>query len=182
MPVSQPLNEDVMRPEDSALVRAFRDHDGALRAFLTRLLGSDADAAEVAQETYLKLHRLNAMEQVTHPKAFLFRTAVNLAKDRIKRRKRAVRGAETLDVVTLLPDRAPSAERRVLGRQALELLNQALRELPPRRRQVIVMHKMMDMSHQEIADKLGISRSMVEQHMTRALAHCRKRLRHIVKP
>ena len=70
----------------------------------------------------------------------------------------------------------PSAEDVLAQRQRVRLLAEVIDELPPRQREVFLMHKFDGLSHAEIAEKLGISRSMVEKHVMRALAFCRDRV------
>lgn len=61
-------------------------------------------------------------------------------------------------------------------RERLRLLAHAIAELPPRRREVFLLHKIDGLSHSQVAERLGISRSKVEKHVMKALAHCRDRL------
>lgn len=156
----------------SDLVECF---DKELKGYLCRLLGDRDDAAEVAQDAYLKLYRICKPDEVRNPKALLYRTATNLAMDKISHRAKhaAIAQIEEDDYEV---NRALSPEQDATSDRALQLLNRVVGELPPRRRQVLVMHKFMGMTHPEIAASLGISRSMVEQHMTRALAYCRERM------
>jgi RNA polymerase sigma-70 factor (ECF subfamily) len=67
-------------------------------------------------------------------------------------------------------------EVSVYAQQRLTLLQQAIAELPPRCKQVFLLHKFEHHSHAAIAEMLGISVNMVEKHVMRALAHCRQRL------
>ena len=130
-------------------------------------------------EAFLKLHLAKSPEDIRHPKAFLFRVATNVLIDNIRRRKARLQEtplggyAESVAADNLSPDAS------VHSREFRKVFEEAIRELPPRRRQVIVMHKILQKSYGEISDELGITRSMVEQHMTRALRHCRNRLQHL---
>lgn len=72
------------------------------------------------------------------------------------------------------PDPRPSAERRALSREEWQILTSAVDGLPPRARQVFLLHKVDELSHAEIAARLGISKNTVIVHMGRALAHCRR--------
>ena len=57
------------------------------------------------------------------------------------------------------------------------MLQRALSELPAACRECFLLRKLDGLSHLEIADRLEISRSMVEKHMVRALLHCRSLMR-----
>lgn len=60
--------------------------------------------------------------------------------------------------------------------QRLSHLAAALAELPPRRREAFVLHKFDGLSQVEVAERMGISLSMVEKHIASALLHCKRRL------
>src|SRR5882724_1316303 len=80
-------------PADHAerIDQIFREHNHSLLRFLAGRLASEQDAKEVAQEAYVRLLQLDRPEGVSFLKAFLFKTAANLAIDRVRRR-RAVEG------------------------------------------------------------------------------------------
>lgn len=69
----------------SDLLTNFHEHYAELLAFLARRLGNVEQAADVAQDTYLRLVNLPAGEPIQEPRAFLFRIAGNLAIDRMRR-------------------------------------------------------------------------------------------------
>ena|SRR5690554_5540484 len=62
--------------------------------------------------------------------------------------------------------------------QLAEALAAALEELPPKCRQVYIKHRLEGWTHTEIAQEMGLSRSMVEKYMTRALRHVGERLQY----
>ncbi|MOA65525.1 putative RNA polymerase sigma factor FecI [compost metagenome] len=62
-------------------------------------------------------------------------------------------------------------------RQRLELMQRALGELSKPCRDSFLLRKLEGLSHQEIAERLGISRSLVEKHIVNAMKHCRVRIR-----
>jgi RNA polymerase sigma-70 factor (ECF subfamily) len=67
-------------------------------------------------------------------------------------------------------------ERTIAARQQVRMLYRAILELPPKCRQVFLLHKFKERSHAQIAAHLGISKSMVEKHIIKAMTHCRQRL------
>ncbi len=70
----------------------------------------------------------------------------------------------------------PSPERTLLAKDEVRRLEQAIRDLPARQREVLLLHKIRGFSYAEIAEELGISKNTVMVHMGRALANCRDRL------
>ena len=151
------------------------DHYDDLLRYLARGLGGSADACDVIQDTFVKLQNLPAGTEVGNPRAYLFRVAGNQMIDHIRRqqtRSRYIGGGEMFDA----PADEPSQEDVLYYRQRLERLERTITNLPPRQREVFLMHKFDELTHGEIAQKLGISKSAVEKLMMKALATCRDQL------
>ena len=70
------------------VVTLFRDHNETLIRFLTRRLGNEADAADVAQITFIKLLGVSNPAVITNPRSYMFQVAVNSATDFMRQRKR----------------------------------------------------------------------------------------------
>lgn len=169
--------------QDSAdwVSRLHKAHGTQLHQYLTRLLGRKETAEEIAQETYLKLHRLCRAEDVVCPRALLFDAATKMAMNHLRRaRAEAMRATHpTADAAPSLediPDDLARPDRRAASQQAVQWLAQIVEQLPSNLQNVFVMRYVRQMSRQEIAEKLNISVNAVEQRLTRALAHCRARL------
>lgn len=160
----------------TSLVRLLVSHYSELTRHLSRRLGSPQCASDVVHDTYLRLQGLKAVPDMDNPRAYLFRMADNLAIDRLRAQGREGRRRDGEEVLAVQPSETPDAEASADYRQRLRLLARAVDELPPRCREVFLMHKMDGLGHAEIARRLGISRSAVEKHVMRALAHCRDRL------
>ncbi|ULA62198.1 MAG: Sigma-70 factor FpvI (ECF subfamily), controling pyoverdin biosynthesis [Nitrospira sp.] len=154
----------------------FQQYYGELLRFLTAKLGCREQAADVVQETFLRVRGVQDLAGVAQPRAFLYKTALNLTVDVFRRQRvRAERGLG-LDLAEDLPSLVPRQDDVLEARERVQLLYSAIAELPPRCRQVFLLHKFMDLSHAEIAGRLGISKNMVEKHVMKALAHCRQRV------
>lgn len=129
------------------------------------------------QDAYLRLAKRSAhAAAIDHPKAYLFTAARNAAVDFTA--KRAVEwsyrvDAEDMSELALTEDPTVSLERR----QRLARLAVLLNELPSACRTAFVMNKIEGRTHNEIARANGISVSMVEKHVMRALLHCRDLMR-----
>jgi RNA polymerase sigma-70 factor (ECF subfamily) len=156
----------------------FRTHGDALRRFLARRVASPETAADLAQEAFLRLLRAAPAAVLRDPRAYLYRTALNLLTDqrRSAARDAAVAAPPGPDMLEALPDPAPSPERHALSREELEVLRRAIDTLPERRREIFLMHKLDNLGYAEIAERLGIAKNTVEVQMVRALAHCRQAL------
>ncbi|NIE78201.1 sigma-70 family RNA polymerase sigma factor [Pantoea sp. Ap-967] len=144
--------------------------------FLSARLGSRQAAEDVAHDAYLRLLEYPGLQQVEHPRAFLYRTALNLVVDRHRRHQ--VRRAEPLEVLD--QDEccyAAVTAPQVQTEQRLSLMQKALAELSQPCRDSFLLRKLEGLSHQQIAERLGISRSLVEKHIVNAMKHCRIRMR-----
>lgn len=138
---------------------------------LERKLQSVQEAADVFQEAVIRWLGLPDRQLVREPKAYFYRVAINIAVDRM--RARALRGEQS-GVDETIVDPMPLPERRYEARAQLQRLQQAIDELPPRCREVLLLFKVEGMGHEAIAARLGISRNMVEKHVIRALVALRE--------
>jgi len=157
--------------------RVFDKKDDELSHYLERRLPAAADAEDLAQEAYLRLLRVDRAERIRRPEAMLFRIAANLVCDFYAHRGRRRETANT-DLVerSIDGDRSRPTEHRALTRQRLARLERVAAELPPKCRAALVLARRDGMTYREIAGRLGVSRSMVKQYLTRARVHCLERM------
>jgi len=149
---------------------------GELVRFLTSTLGDRHLAADVAHDAYLRVLERSSQAEIQQPRAFLYRTAINLTID-LHRRNVARRG-ESMDALDCEdPHPAASPHQSLYHRQRVALVKRALDELSGVCREAFLLRKLEGLSHPEIAQRLGISRDMVEKHIVNAMKHCRLRMR-----
>ena len=128
-----------------------------------RILGDRADGEDVAQEALARAH-LRWIALGAHPEGWIVTVATRLAIDRVRRRRRApVPRREQLALVD-----NHIAERLDLAR--------ALRRLPRRQREVVVLRYLADWAELEVAEALGCSPGTVKSHAARGLAALRRHL------
>lgn len=150
------------------------NHYRELLRFLSARLGDRQAAADVAHDAYLRVLERSSQARIEHPRAFLYRTALNLAVD--EHRRSRVRKAEPLHVLdeeegmSSLPPgtRGPAPAPRPLDPGAERTAAAVPRVLPPA--------QAGRSFHNEIAAHLNISRSLVEKHIVNAMRHCRLRM------
>ena len=158
------------------LAQLFRDHSRSLLRFVASR-ADPIDAEDIAQETWLRLQRVRAPEQLDNPKAFLFQTAANLVIDKVRRQRVESRYlAEQALLHDVLATSTPTTEHQAQIDDDLEVVLNAIDELPSKCRAAFLMHRGRGMSYPEIAVALGVSTSMVEKHVIHALKHCRRRM------
>ena len=146
-----------------------------IKAKLARSLGSRDLADEVMHETYLRLHHGDAIGAVQKPDAYIFRTALNIATDKRREERRRASQAEVLAAIQLSDD-GRDLSKEMEARLQVEALKRALAELPARRRAIFIAARVDGIAHSEIARRLGLSRTMVQKELRRAIRHCLDRL------
>lgn len=152
----------------------FRGLYAPLRAFLVQQCRSTDDAEDLVQEIFLRLWRKGAPLEIRSFKAFAFKMAWNLVKDRSRR-------SHTRMMSSALPpgewqfsdmgEGEPSGT--VESIQMLGLVAETLAKLRPSTREAFLMYRMEECPRSEIAAQMGISVSMVEKHVSRATAALR---------
>ena len=148
--------------------RLYRGTIAPLRRHLARILGNATEAQDVAHDAYVRVYPVMKKQPVEKPEALLYTTARRLAFNRLKRRRIApfVPGEAALESAA---SALPGVAQQVMARQELAHLEQAIAALPEGCRTVLLLRKIELLSHQEIADRLGIAISTVEKQHARAL-------------
>jgi RNA polymerase sigma factor (sigma-70 family) len=154
----------------------YRRYSGSLLRFLSRRRVGPEDAREIVQETYCRMQQVAGLESLEFPRAYLFRTALNLAEDGRRQQRRAPVPAAANSAEMEIPSEEPTAYRVLKGQQELAIIRQALTELAPKCRRAFVMHRFEGATYQQIAVELGLSVSMIEKYISQALAHLKTRL------
>jgi RNA polymerase sigma-70 factor (ECF subfamily) len=161
----------------SVVGRLFTEHGGALQAFLYRRVRRPSDAAELAQEVYVRLLRVPDIWEIRDLGAYLYTVASNLARDHARRERRDgtvfdVDDPQVQGELTELPGVAEHLDAEQFTKQLREVLHQ----LPPKCRAAIVMQYWQGLSYEEIAQRLGVSTHMVKKYLSQAMVHCRRRM------
>lgn len=147
-------------------------YHGSLLSFLRQRLRTAEDAADVAQEAYIRLMQYEGSREIQSPSSMLFRIAINIANDLGRSEQvRRVSDRCSVDEVDLVCDRS-SPEREVAAEQDLAVLYKTIEQLPPKCRQVFLLSRVNYMTYPQIAQHCGISVKMVEKHISHALAIC----------
>jgi RNA polymerase sigma-70 factor (ECF subfamily) len=164
------------------LKQLVEQHGPSLERFLARKLENQADAAEVAQEAFLRIYRLEHPEQLDNARAFLFQVASNLAVDQLRRRSLHFRFLKSETRELGIPDEqeisaeVASPEKILTAREKLARIYKVIDGLPEKTRQAFILHRTTGMSYSDIAHELGVSVSSVEKYILEALKQCRNEL------
>lgn len=152
----------------------YQRHFGELRAFILRRVGCRELAAELTNETFIRILDYRSSDPIENQRAFLYRIAGNLA---IDHHRAHPEHAECFD--DLNESEHPSTDlydpaRVVCARQTLERLRLAVEALPPQCRRAFVLFKFEGRSHAEIAAEFNVTKNAVEKLLIRALVQLRK--------
>ena len=186
MPGAAEPEADLAALDDRALVRAclagrreaFDElvvrHRRAVYRLCYRFVGNHEDAADLAQETFLRAYRaLGSFKGDSAVGTWLHRIAVNLSLNSVAgRARRAEANVERAELVASDPD----AMSRVLSEERAAQVRAAITKLPPKQRATLVLRVYQEMPHQEIAELLGSSVGAVKANFFHALANLKRLL------
>jgi RNA polymerase sigma-70 factor (ECF subfamily) len=163
------------------LEQLYTQHRAELLRFLRARTGNAAEADDLVQELWLRLRRQSG-GPIANGRAYLFRSANNLALDRARERQRRARRdrlwSESMQDGTSDEPVAPGAapDEALIEEEERQRFAAAVAALPEAARRAFLLHKVEGCSHAEVAARLGISRSGVEKHMAVAMKHLRRLL------
>lgn len=156
--------------------KLFLEHGEALKDFIRRRIRSKGEASDLAQEVYLRILRVD-WASVRNPEGYLYAVAGNLLKEQrlLEARRARQDDAEDPSLALQLAELPAFDNELDLASRRARLL-EVLEQLPPRCRAAVVLQYRDGLSHQEIAERLGVSPHMVKKHLAQALVQCRKRM------
>lgn len=162
--------------DQEKLSAVFIGQRSALIRMLSRVVGCSSQAEDLAQDTYLKVAKALYTRPIEHLKPFLYQTAQYLAFDHLRsvRSKRRYECHLAESLVVEVPTTAPGPESQAQDQQQLLQFQQVLATLPKRQQQILVLHRLHDLSQSEIAQRLQVSLSTVEKDLRHALTACVK--------
>lgn len=165
-----------MSVDSQSFVRKlFQRQGSALVRYLTSRVRSANDAQDIAQEAYLRLLRVDRVDLIRDPQAYLFRVAANLAREH--QLKRAHAPVDLREIADRLDIPSVTDIEDVVDRDArVADLYRVMAALEPRHRAVLLLHRRDGMTYEEIAQELGISFHTVKKYLAIALTACREAL------
>ena len=164
-----------MYQKQEFFTRFFKERYHSVHSFFLKKLGSSEDAADGTQEAFLRMLRNNGTICLKSPDSYLFRTARNLATDMLRTRAVRSKYTETADIEAQ-PSTAPLQDAALDTLKQRKLIQAAISELPPRCREVFVLHQIKSFTYKEIGSQLNISPNTVKNHYINALLRLRKAL------
>jgi RNA polymerase sigma factor (sigma-70 family) len=164
-------------PKPSLVGRLFSEHRTALQSFFLRRIRSKADAADMAQEVYVRMLRIGDQGAIRNPVAYLYTVANNLVKEHAVLDRRQASGIDIdeapahQDLETL-----PAFDGDLDTTKRVARLGVVLKQLRPKCRAAVELRFTHGLSYREIAMHLGVSPQMAKKYVAQALGHCRRRM------
>lgn len=164
-------------PPDAAdssqwFVQNVRVHEAGLRSYLRSRFPTLPDIDDLVQESFLRIVQAHQRGPIGSTRALLFTTARNLALDYFRRRQVAsIDGIAEFSDLPVIDEAAGVLE--IVGKhEELELLTEAIQQLPDRCRQVLTLRKIYGLSQKEIAAQLGVAEHTVEAQVGVGMRRC----------
>jgi RNA polymerase sigma factor (sigma-70 family) len=153
--------------------KGFLDHYEELVGTWTRRLRSRHQAEDLTHDAFVRVLESDS-GSVLQPRAYLHQTARNIAVDTWRREDR--RALLELEAVDCSIPQSGDPEAFMHAIQLADSIERALTELPVNCRKVFIWQKLEGLTQAEIAERMGLSKNMVEKYMIRTLRHLRDRL------
>ena len=159
-------------PEDFEQI--FNENHALVYRAAYRVTGNNEDAEDVLQTLFLRLLRRETLPDIErNPRAYMHRSAINIALDIVRQRERSVASA---NIEEHPAETSPRSERMPAFR-VQDWLREALGELNPRAAEIFILKHVEGYNNGEIAEMLGTSRGTVAVLLFRARARLKKSVR-----
>ena len=184
--IEQEDREDMARltaGHDAALNALMERHSERLFHYLVRQLNNESDAADLAQETFVRVYHHRArFDPGQKFSTWLYAIATNLLRDRFRWQKRHPQVSlnaereEGSAILDTLPDAAASASEQMAAEESAVEVRAAIKSLPEDLRTPLILSEYDGLSHAEIGAVLNCTAKAVETRLYRARNHLRRRL------
>lgn len=147
-------------------------HEPALRSYMQGKFPGMRDLDDVVQESFLRVWRARLVRPIASSKTFLFTVARHVVFDLARRARRSP--LEPCAAIEEMPTAldTPSAAEAMSWHEKVELLGRAIAQLPMRRQEIVLLHKIDGLSQREVAQRLGLSEKTVENHVALGVRDC----------
>jgi len=164
------------------LARHILPHEPALRAWLMRRQVAGLDVDDIVQETYARLSMTEKVDHIREPRVYMFQTARSVIVTYIRHSRvisiQSVGQSVSFDIA----DDVPDPETQASDRDELRRLAEAIAFLPEKIRDVILLRRIEGLSQRQVAERLGLSESTVEKHMSNGFRRLGEAFRRGGKP
>lgn len=151
----------------------YRNHRGWLHQWLRQKLGNHDQAADLVQDTFIKL--LQTRDEflgLKEPRAYLTSIAKNLLIDQVRRKRIEQAYLDGLSQMEYMLDTVASPEDQLQIIQALDQLCKALEDVSAKAQHAFILHYLEGYTHKETAAQLGVSTKMIQKYLASCLIRC----------
>ncbi|MDN7141912.1 sigma-70 family RNA polymerase sigma factor [Pseudomonas sp. JQ170] len=145
----------------------YRTHHGWLRNWLRGRLGNREQAADIAQDTFLRLLVSQRLPERGDGRRFLTQIARNLVIDQWRRQR--IEQAYLESLAARPEPQTPSLETRALVIETLMQIDAMLDSMPAKVREAFLLSQFEGLTYPQIAERLQVSVSAVQKYMVRAI-------------
>ena len=174
---------------DAALNELMGRHAERLFHYLVRQLNNETDAADIAQEMFVRVYQHRDRFRPEHKfSTWLYTIATNLLRNRFRWHKRHPQVSldaednDTHGLKDVLPDSAATPSDQAVTKERAQAVRQAVGSLPEPLRTAMILAEYDDLPHAQIAAILKCTPKAVENYLYRARAHLRQRLESLLQP
>ena len=161
----------------SLVGRLFAEHRAALQSFFRRRIRAKADAADLAQEVYVRMLRIRDLGAIRSPVSYLYTVANNLVKEHAVLDRRQASSVDIDEAPARVQlETLPAFDGDLDATQRVARLGVVLKQLRPKCRAAVELRFTHELTYREIAIHLGVSPQMAKKYVTQALGHCRRRM------
>lgn len=154
----------------SGIEELYQSHYGWLRTWLQRRLDNDSDAADLAQDAFVRLLVTpRGFDSPCGARAYLRTMGKRLCIDLWRRREVEQAWREALRQAQGV---APSPEQQAIVIETLLELGNILQRLPAKVREAFILAQVEGLKYRDVAERLNVSERMVKKYMAQALVHC----------
>ncbi|WP_233966149.1 sigma-70 family RNA polymerase sigma factor [Pectobacterium polaris] len=158
------------QPENLNVQQIYHDHHAWLQAWLRRRLGCSQQAADLAQDTFLRLICQHQTDRIREPRAWLTTVAHGLVVNHWRRKD--IENAYLQVLAEQEFTFSPSLEQQAMVVDALMAIDQMLATLPGKVRQAFLLVHLDGLTYRQVAEQLAVSERMVKKYMAQAMLNC----------
>jgi RNA polymerase sigma factor (sigma-70 family) len=157
-------------PDNDAISILYTGHHGWLQGWLRKKLGCAQQAADLAQDTFMRVIVSRNVNEVREPRAYLSTIAHGLVVNHFRRADLERAYLETLE--NLPQPQAPSPETTALVLEALSEISRILDRLPARAQEIFLLSQLDGLTYPQIAERFGVTVNTVQKSMIKTVQHC----------
>ena len=173
---SSDIQTGIKADKSDLIIEIYEKYNVRLKSFLVRHLNKKSDVDDVAQEVYFRIIKYWQPDGRTPSLQMLYTIALNIIKNRFNRQKSP--GAHPhvpINDINMASD-IPSPEDILMYQKRVDTIKSVYKGLKEDSRRAFSLHRFNGNTYEEIAEKMGISKSMVQKHISLTLSKLRKKI------